>query len=159
MSDIHIDDFYKDVAVSFLHLYNSFPRKIILYTEDICGSDEPDEFGLHSVRFLSAFSAIVWLGEQGYLQYDATIKQEGLDQVTLTEKGLLLLSSRSDLDFGDPLIQHRDGHVDDSTSLPSSILEQSKTNISQLRKAVKSGSSIMIGQCVRHMLSTAYERA
>mgnify|MGYP000751864506 CR=1 FL=1 len=158
MSDIHIDDFYKDVALTFLHLYKTFPRKTILYTEDICGTDTPDEFGLHSDRFLSGFSAMVWLGEQGYLKYDAPIKQEGLDQVTLTEKGLLLLSSRSELDFGDPLIHHHDGQTDDINSLPSSVLEQSKTNISQLRKAIQSRSSIMIGQCVRYMLETAYHR-
>ena len=158
MSDIHIDDFYKDVAHTFLHLYKSFPHKTILYTEDICGADEPDEFGLHSTRFLSGFSAMVWLGEQGYLKYEAPIKQEALDQVTLTEKGLLLLSSRSSLGFGDPLVHHQDGHTDDKDSLPSSIIEQSKTNISQLRKALQSRSSIMVGQCIRYMLDTAYDR-
>ena len=147
MTDIHIDDFYKDVASCFLILYKSFPRKIILYTEDICGEDHPDEFGLHSERFLSGFSTMVWLGEQGYLRYDAPIKQEGLDQAVLTERGFLLLSSRSDLNFGEAV------ETDPESGLPPSVLEQSHSNIAQLRKAVKSRSSIMIGQCVQYLLS------
>ncbi|ARN75893.1 hypothetical protein BST96_18380 [Oceanicoccus sagamiensis] len=147
MSDIHIDDFYKDVALTFLRLYNSFPRKTILYTEDICGEDEPDEFGLHSERFTAGFSTMVWLGEQGYLKYDAPIKQEALDQAVLTERGFLLLSSRSALNFGDPVIGETK-----ASDIPSSVMEQSKTNINQLRKAIKSQSSIMISQAVRYML-------
>lgn len=145
MTDIHIDDFYKDVANAFLILYNHFPRKVILYVEDISGADEPDEFGLHSARFISGFSAMVWLGEHGYLRYDAPIKQEALDQTVLTERGFLLLSSRSTLDFGD---------VVDADGMPPSVMEQSRSNIAQLRKAVKSKSSIMISQCVRYLLNT-----
>ncbi len=145
MSDIHIDDFYKDVAQTFLILYKHFPRKTILYVEDICGPDEPDEFGLHSDRFSAGFSAAVWLGEQGYLRYDAPVKQEALDQAVLTERGFLLLSSRSELDFGE-------GEEQDS-ELPPSVMEQSRSNIAQLRRAVKKHSSIMIGQCVHYLLS------
>ena len=59
----NIDDFYKDVAIIFLRLYATFPRKTILYVDEVCGADEPDEFGLHSERFLSGFSAMVWLAE------------------------------------------------------------------------------------------------
>jgi hypothetical protein len=144
MSDLHIDDFYKDTALIFLRLYASFPNKIILYVEDICGEDQPDEFGLHSNRFLSGFSTMVWLGEQGYLKFDTTIKQEALDQAVLTEKGFLLLSSRSELDFSE-------AKFDDG--IPPSIMEQSKSNIIQLRYAVKSHSSIIIKQCVQYLLS------
>ncbi|MFA7554373.1 MAG: hypothetical protein WCY88_08995 [Spongiibacteraceae bacterium] len=155
MSDLHIDDFYKDVGLIFLRLYNSFPRKIILYVEDICGADRPDEFGLHSERFLSGFSAMVWLGDHGYLTYASPIKQEALDQVVLSERGFLLLSSRSEIDFGDPFQdkQHA-AHASPSEALPPSVMEHSKTNISQLRKAINSGSSIMISQCLQYMLSS-----
>ena len=153
MTDIHIDDFYKDVAKVFLQLYKNFPRKTILYVEDICGADQPDEFGLHSERFLSGFSAMVWLGDHGYLKYDAAIKQEALDQAVLTEQGFLLLSSRSKIDFGDPV--HLSA-ADANSTLPPSVMEQSKTNINQLRKAKQSGSSIMICQCVQHLLNTAF---
>lgn len=150
MSDIHIDDFYKDVANIFLILYKSFPRKTILYVEDVCGPDQPDEFGLHSERFLSAFSAMVWLGDQEFLRYEAPIRQEALDQAVLTEKGFLLLSSRSELDFGEGV------EVETAPdNLPPSVMEQSRSNIAQLRKAVKSRSSIMINQCVRYLFEAA----
>lgn len=147
MSDIHIEDFYKDVAQAFLILYKFFPRKTILYVEDVCGPDDPDEFGLHSERFLAAFSALVWLGEQGYLRYDAPIKQEALDQAVLTERGFLLLSSRSELDFGEAT------EAAAEPDLPPSVMEDSRSNITQLRHAVKSRSSIMITQCVQYLLS------
>ena len=152
MTDIHIDDFYKDVAKIFLQLYKTFPRKTILYVDDISGADEPDEFGLHSERFLSGFSAMVWLAEHGYLKYDTPIKQEALDQTVLTEQGFLLLSSRSELDFGDPVMLKQAS----SDELPPSVMEQSKSNINQLRKAMKSGSSIMITQSVQYMLSKSF---
>jgi len=51
MADLHIEDFYRDVAKIFLQLYAVFPRKTILYVEDISGPDEPDEYGLHHPRF------------------------------------------------------------------------------------------------------------
>lgn len=154
MSDIHIDDFYKDVAVIFLRLYNSFPGKTILYVEDICGPDNPDEFGLHSDRFLAAFSTMVWLGDNDYLRYMSPIKQEALDQAVLTERGFLILSSRSELDFGD----HEDAEFPPATTaqqeqhLSLSVMEQSRTNINQLRKALDNKSSIMIKQCVSYLL-------
>ena len=31
MADLHIDDFYKDVAKIFLRLYSIFPRKTTLF--------------------------------------------------------------------------------------------------------------------------------
>jgi hypothetical protein len=158
MTDIHIDDFYKDVALVLVRLYNTFPRKVVLYVEDICGEDQPDEFGLHSERFLSSFSAMVWLGEQGYLRYDAAIKQEALDQTVLTEQGFLLLSSRSTLDFGDPLpsdqsLSNTDQQSSTTQPLPLSVIELSKSNINQLRLSLKKKSSIMMSQAVNHLLN------
>ena len=35
MADIHIDDFYRDCALILLRLYTSFPRKSVLYVDDI----------------------------------------------------------------------------------------------------------------------------
>jgi hypothetical protein len=149
MTDLHIDDFYKDVATTFLRLYKTFPRKSILYVEDICGANEPDEFGLPSERFMSAYSAMVWLAEQDFLQYDSTIRQEALDQTVLTDKGFLLLTSRSELNLGTP----EDQLPADQDSLPKSVMEQSLTNINQLRTALASKSSINIQQCVHYLLS------
>lgn len=147
MADLHIDDFYKDVAAIFLRLYALFPRKQILFVDDICKGEEADEFGLPSPRHLSCFSAMVWLGEEGFLRYDAPIRQEALDQAVLTEKGFLLLSSRSETSF----------MLDENSSdnLPPSVMAASQTNIAQLRRALDSASSILIAQCVQHLLMTA----
>lgn len=148
MTDIHIDDFYKDVAIIFLRLYATFPRKTILYVDEVCGADEPDEFGLHSERFLSGFSAMVWLAEHDYVKSDGPIKQEALDQAVLSEQGFLILSSRSEHDFADD-----DQRTVVPRAIPRSIMELSKTNISQLRRAVKSQSSTIIRQTVHSLLN------
>src|SRR5210317_1671467 len=99
MADLHIDDFYQDISKIFLSLYAVFPRKIVLYVEDISGPDEPDEFGLHHPRFQACFSTMVWLAEHGYLAFVDSVRQEALDQAVLSQKAFLLLSSRSDLEF------------------------------------------------------------
>ena len=144
MADLHIEDFYRDVARIFLHLYNSFPRKIVLYVEDISGPDEPDEFGLHHPRFDACFSTMIWLGEQGYLSYDATIGREALDQAVLTRKSFLLLTSRSNLDPAAAIAA--------DTAAPS-IAATLGTNVTQLRAVLRSASSIDIGRCVSYLLN------
>jgi hypothetical protein len=144
MADLHIEDFYRDVATIFLRLYASFPRKITLYVDDICGPDQPDEFGLHHPRFQAGFSALVWLAEQGYLQFGDTIREEAADEVVLTRRGFLLMSSRS-----------QPGLVDTANEedLPPSVMADSLLNIACLRHAVKDGSSILIRRCVNALLA------
>jgi hypothetical protein len=144
MADLHIDDFYHDVAKIFLCLYAIFPRKTILYVEDISGPDEPDEFGLHHPRYQAGFSAMVWLAEHGYLKFEDTIRQEALDQAVLSQKAFLLLSSRSDLGLA---------AADTDGDLPPSVVEASRTNIAQLRAAMRQGSSMAIKTCVTYLLS------
>ena len=144
MADLHIDDFYRDVAKIFLRLYAIFPRKITLYVEDISGPDEPDEFGLHHPRFEACFSTMVWLAEHGYLNFEDNVRQEALDEVVLSQKAFLLLASRSELQLAAPA---------PGQALPSSVVEQTKANIVQLRTAMKEGSSIMLQQCVTYLLS------
>ncbi len=132
MSDLHIDDFYKDVAKALTILYTSFPRRITLYAEDICGPDSPDEFGLHSPRFESCFSSLLWLADTGYLQYHSPIRQEALEQACLTHKGFTLLSSRA-------------------ASLPDAPLPW-PCNIDRLRDALKHGSSFTLEALVQELL-------
>ena len=144
MADLHIDDFYKDVATIFLRLYSIFPRKIVLYVEDVCGPDEPDEFGLHHPRFEACFSTMVWLAEHGYLLFDDTVRQEALDQVVLSQKAFLLLASRSELQLLAP---------DTPQTLPPSVVEQSQSNVMQLRAAIHDGSSILLQRCVSYLLA------
>ena len=144
MADLHIDDFYRDVAKIFLRLYAIFPRKTTLYVEDISGPDDPDEFGLHHPRFEACFSTMVWLAEHGYLNFEDNVRQEALDEVVLSQKAFLLLASRSELQLAAPAT---------GQALPSSVVEQSKSNIVQLRSAMKEGSSILLQQCVTYLLS------
>ena len=43
MTDLHIDDFYRDCAMTLQQLYQLFPRRGSVFVEDIIGHDEPDE--------------------------------------------------------------------------------------------------------------------
>ena len=144
MADLHIDDFYRDVAKIFLRLYAVFPRKTVLYVEDISGPDEPDEFGLHHPRFEACFSTMVWLAEHGYLNFDTNIRQEALDQAVLSRKAFLLLSSHSELG---PSPANAD------PDLPPSVRLHAQSNISQLRSAVNDGSSMLLQRCVSYLLA------
>ncbi len=93
MNDLHIDDFCKDTAKIFIQLFKSFPIKSTLYVEDICGPDEPDEFGLHSPRFQACFSTVIWLAEAQYIQYSSAIQQDAFEDTVLTRKGFNFLTS------------------------------------------------------------------
>lgn len=91
MLDVHIDDFFKDCAVILLHGFRGFPAKQTLYVEDICGPDDADEFGLHSPRHLSAFGAIIWLQEEGYIRFSDVDRQESVDEFVLASKAFTRL--------------------------------------------------------------------
>jgi hypothetical protein len=147
MADLHIDDFYRDCALILLRLYATFPRRTVLYVDDVCGPDTPDEFGLHSERHQSCFSAMTWLAEAGYLNFTETIREEALDQAVLTQRGFLLLSSRSELSLGIP-----DDEIDDD-GLPPSVMARSMTNVMHVRRALREGSSIVIQQVMHFLLS------
>ncbi len=98
MSDLHIEDFYRDVALILSRLYATFPRRETLYVEDISGPDQPDEFGLHAPRFAACFSTMLWLAQQDYLHFENTVRQEALDQAVLSHRAFLALSSPSNTD-------------------------------------------------------------
>lgn len=148
MADLHMDDFYKDVARIFTHLYASFPRKIILYVDDICGPDTPDEFGLPSPRFLSCFSTMIWLAEAGYINYITNIRQEALDQVTLSQRGLTLLYSRSAVQSIAETLTAESANDE----LHNMSDHAYPSNIARLRYALKHGSSHTLEQLVQHLL-------
>jgi len=146
MSDLHIDDFYHDAGRILARLYAAFPRKTTLYVEDISGPDAPDEFGLHSVRFSSCFSTLLWLADTGYLRYDSTIRQEALDQAVLTERSFLLLCAPC------PLASKTTFDAAFDAKTPPSVIANAQTNIQQLRAALKSRNSIDIGQIMLFLL-------
>ncbi len=144
MSDLHIDDFYRDTALILLRLYSLFPRPQILFVEDICGSAEPDEFGMPPARQQACFSSMVWLGQQGFLRYESTLRQEGLDQAVLTERGFLLLASST-------LLPETNTTNDMSESLPESLQREANSNIARLRRALQAGST-PLGRCMLALL-------
>lgn len=145
MADIHVEEFYKDVAVALVQLYGVFPRRVNLFVEDIAGPDEPDEFGLHSKRHMACFGALLWLEEEGLLRYVDTIRQEALDQAVLTRDAFIRLSAPAPQALADAAgVQ-----VTETDNLPRSVQRDLSTHIHLIRQALKSGNSARISQVVQ----------
>jgi len=154
MSDIHIDDFNKDCAKILGQLFRVFPRPQLLYVEDICGPDTPDEYGLHSDRHSACFSTMTWLAQAGYLYYSETVQQEAIDQAVLTHKSFTLLTTRATFLTTD---EETENVITDSqqATLPPSVQAAQQSNIHRLRTALKSGASHQINQAVQQLLLQA----
>ncbi|MGO1462464.1 MAG: hypothetical protein ACTHYN_08215 [Marinobacter sp.] len=151
MADIHIEEFYKDVAIALTQLYSAFPRRVNLFVEDIAGPDETDEFGLHSKRHMACFGALLWLAEEGFLRYVDTIRQEALDQAVLTQNAFTRLSSPA----ADDLVQELTGSEDPiGATLPPSVQEDLSSHIHLVRTALKSRDAVRIGYAIRASLFT-----
>lgn len=149
MADLHLIDFYKDTAQALVTLHGSFPRKIELYVEDLIGSDHVDEFGLHSKRHESCLGAFLWLAEEGYIRYNTTIRQEGIDQVILSSKTVVLLGMiPKDLNINE----------DVTSGLPSFEAQERLTFIEHLRSALKSQSSAEITQVMKTFIEMGHQR-
>lgn len=146
MADIHVEEFYKDVAIALVQLYGAFPRRVNLFVEDIAGPDDPDEFGLHSKRHMACFGALLWLQEEGLLRYVDTIRQEALDQAVLSHAAFVRLSAPAPASLNQlvtPSSQPTEGH------LPASVQQDLSTYINLIRTALKSGHSGRISQIVQ----------
>lgn len=141
-ADIHIDIFYKDVARALIHLYESFPNKIILYVDEIAGEDQPDEFGLHSPRYLAGFSTLIWLAEEGFLRFTDTIKQDALDQAVLSQSSFFMLSSTANIP---------------QNETTNALETMTHRRINQLREALHSGSSFHIEQQILTLFALTQE--
>ncbi len=144
MSDIHIDDFYRDTAKILVQLYSQFPRKFTLYVEDIAGQDKPDEFGLHSPRHLACFHALLWLAGADYLHFETTIRQEAIDQVVLSHRGFMLLNSVLDDDAVCPPLD-----------TPAPVAMQELLIVNRLRRELKTGSSYSLAHLVKRVMSAS----
>ena len=130
IADLNVDDFYKDAARTLVTLYRVFPRPVAIYVEDISGADEPDEYGLHSLRHQACFAALLWLGEEGYLRYDDTIRQDAIDQAVLTGRCFSALLTPTGAPVAD--------------GLPQSVQLQRQSLIFQLTEALSEKSSLSI---------------
>lgn len=133
MAGIHIDEFYADAAQIIVSLYNVFPRPVTIFVEDICGPDEPDEYGVHSHRHLACFATLLWLAEEGYIRYNETIRNEAIDQVVLTGRCFTAL-----------LFPSPESAVAEKDELPPSIKAEQATVIYHLSQALKSRSSVEV---------------
>ncbi|MAR92342.1 MAG: hypothetical protein SV765_00935 [Pseudomonadota bacterium] len=139
MADLNILDFYKDTALILLSLQRVFPRKMDLFVEDLIGPDQVDEFGLHTKRHEACFGAMLWLADEGFLRYGATIRQEGIDQSCLTAKGLVKLAAIVSAPLTEP-------ELDD---LPSAEARERLTMVEHMRRALDSQSSGQLTQVMR----------
>ena len=141
MSDIHIDDFFKDAAKTLQRLYQSFPRRVPIFVEEIAGPVSTDEFGVLGDRFVACLGTLLWLGEEGYLRHGGTIRQEAIDQVVLTSRcfGVLTMQSPADAPI--------------DVSLPASVRGEQRTHIHRLREALKSGNSIHVRAVMAHVMA------
>lgn len=127
MLDIHITEFYNDVARILLSLYRAFPRQISMYVEDISGPDTRDEYGLHSERHLACFHTFQWLQEESLIRYSDIEQQVAFNHCVLTLDGFRWLASFDHLDGGPKFvdeIQHalKAGTSNDTERLIKSLL-------------------------------------
>ena len=138
---LHIDDFSQDVARILLQLYMNFPRPQAVYVEDISGPDQLDEAGWLGKRHMACLGAMLWLAEEGYLRYQSTLYQEGIEQAVLSNRAFTLLTATSDTD-PDP-------------ALPVSVQLERATLAEQFRTALAARDSTRISALVRHFLARA----
>jgi len=148
MTDINIDDFFKDSAKVLVQLYSVFPRRHSVFVEDISGPEETDEFGMHSNRYLACFGTLLWLGEEGYLRYEEAIRQDAIDQAVLTARCFSVLTT--------PAANHEPMDV---TDLPESVRIEQSATISRLRAALKEQSSARIRAAMVDLMMQMGSRA
>ena len=139
-SDIHINDFYHDAAKALVVLYKHFPRKTMLYVEDISGPDTPDEFGLHSTRHEACFNTLLWLAHGDYLRYEHTVRQEAIDQAVLSHRGFLLLNAPFP-------------GAEQPADVPETLALEEQLTIHHIRKALKDGNSYTLAATMRMVMN------
>jgi len=147
MTGIHIDEFYADAARILVSLYGVFPRRVNLFVEDFCGSDEPDEYGIHSTRYQACFATMVWLGEEGYIRYQDTIRQDALDQAVLSGRCFSALISPSSQTRSDQASQSPT-----SETLPPSVQAEHASIVHQLEQALQQRASVAIREAFIRLL-------
>lgn len=160
MADIHIEEFYKDLAKILLQLHNAFPRKSQVFVEDISGADDPDEYGLHSKRHQSCFSAMLWLADEGFIRFEDTIRQEAIDQAVLTQRTfirlnrLVCLPAHNSMLDSTPLQQDRDtGHpAENSPNKQTQTGGEALTNVQHIRNTLRSATSTKLALVLENIL-------
>ena len=145
MADLHIEEFFGDAGRILVSLYRIFPRPVTLFVEDICGPDEPDEYGVHSHRHQACFATMLFMQVHGFISYNETIRSEALDQTSLSGACLSLLLSPM------PTVHAADQASKDS-SLPAIVQAEHSTAIFQLEQAVKNHDVLATTTIMQHLL-------
>jgi hypothetical protein len=140
VTDINVDDFFKDAAKTLVALYGVFPRRHAIFVDDIYAAEEPDEFGLHSDRYQACFGTLLWLGEEGYLRFEEPIRNEAIDQAVLTGRCFTLLSSPTGAPAAEP-------------GLPDLVRLERSTHIFAIQSALKDRSSGALRQAMVALMS------
>ncbi|WP_320824270.1 hypothetical protein [Reinekea sp.] len=136
MLDIHITEFYNDVARILLLLYRTFPRQISVYVEDISGLDTPDEYGLHSQRHLACFHTLNWLQAEQLIRFDDVERQTAFNQCVLTLAGFRWLASFDTQEGGAKFVEELEYGIKDGNSILVEQLIKSLLN-AQAKSQVK----------------------
>jgi len=145
MTNINIDDFFADTARTLVSLYGVFPRRHAIFVDDVYQSEEPDEFGMHSDRYRACFGALLWLGEEHYLRFADSIKDEAIDQAILTARCFTLLSSPIDPTATDSQSEPGD--------LPELVRLEHATHVHRIKSALRHRSSIELRKAMLHFMS------
>lgn len=144
MFDIHIEEFFHDSFKVLNTLYSAFPKKCNVYVEDIAGSDQVDEYGLHSDRFQCCFGSMLWLELEGFIRFESTLRQEAIDQASLTMKGLAMVST---------ICQNKNINELSHSILPIDPTLPGKPNIESLKHIFRHGTSTQLAIAMQHLLN------
>ena len=153
MADLHIEEFFGDAARVLVSLYRIFPRPVTLFVEDISGPDEPDEYGVHSHRHQACFATMLFLHNEGFVEYAETIRSEALDQASLSGKALSLLLSPMLSPISDKSVSQNATEIEQNSSLPASVLAEQATAIYQLEHAVKHNDAATTTRIMQYLLA------
>ena len=145
MADLNVEDFFKDCARVLDVLYRSFPTPTTVYVEDISGSEDTDEFGMHSKRYLSCFSTLLWLEAEGFIRYHEPIRQEAVDQAVLSNRSFTLLSTPRTTTGSEPMSH--------SAQVPASIAAEQRAHVAHIRSALKERDSVHLRYAVLSFLA------
>lgn len=146
MTDLHIDDFYRDIGKALVLLYAHFPRRMTLIVEDIAGPDTPDEFGLPSPRHEACLQALLWLAQTDYLTFDSLVRQEALDQAVLTHRAFLTLTEIAEVPV------HAAAFTQDASN-PAAAAPGLPPFIQRIRGELRHGTSLTLAVTMREFMA------
>ncbi len=153
MSDLHIDDFYRDTGKILAALFAQFPRRMTLFVEDISGPDTPDEFGLHSPRHEACLHTMLWLAQTGYLKYESLVRQDAIDQVVLTHMAFLALTEHCAPALTTLTADPEDPAV--TATLPAPVRAAESLYIYRIRHELRHGTSFSLAEVIRSFMKSS----